>query len=151
MRRRHLHPPHASGKINVTPMIDVVMCLIVFYLIVGKLAADQRSNIRLPVSSTGATDKAQDQLVINVMPGAPPAGTRVVIEAADIPLENLEATIKDRVASKQDLVVEVRGSRDLSYASVATVIRACKSAGVASVRLATERAAGAAGGGGGAS
>jgi biopolymer transport protein ExbD len=149
MRRRPIHLPHPAGKINVTPMIDVVMCLIVFYLIVGKLAADQRSAIRLPASTTGATDKAQDQLIINVMPGPIPGATRIVIDAFDVPDGMLEATIKDRVAAKPDVVVEVRGSRELSYSSVAMVVRACKSAGVASVRLATERAPGVAGPGGG--
>mgnify|MGYP001006411254 CR=1 len=133
MRRRSLHPQHPFGKINVTPMIDVVMCLIVFYLIVGKLAADQRSNIRLPVSATGLEDKAQDVLIINIMPG------RIIIDALDIPLDQIEATIRQRAALKPELVVELRGSRDLSYGAVASIIRACKAAGVDSVRLATEK------------
>ena len=142
MRRRTFHPPHPFGKINVTPMIDVVMCLIVFYLIVGKLAADQRANIRLPPSATGATDKAQDQLIINILPGPAPEAPRIVIDAVDVPPTAPLATIKERVAAKSDLVVELRGSRDLSYASVAMVIRACKDAGVESVRLAAERVEG---------
>jgi len=144
MRRRTPYSPHPAGKINVTPMIDVVMCLIVFYLIVGKLAADQRSNIKLPPSATGIVDKAQDQLVINIMPGSSPGSTRIVIDAFDIPEASLEATIRERITAKPDVVVEVRGSRELSYASVARVVRACKDAGVESVRLATERPLGAA-------
>jgi biopolymer transport protein ExbD len=146
MRRRAFHPAHPFGKINVTPMIDVVMCLIVFYLIVGKLAADQRANIRLPVSATGVTDKAQDQLIINILPGPPSAPPRVVIDAAEVPPEALLATIRERVASKPGLVVELRGSRELAYGAVAMVVRACKDAGVESVRLATERPEGAPGG-----
>lgn len=143
MRRRSFHPEHPAGKINVTPMIDVVMCLIVFYLIVGKLAADQRSRIQLPPSATGAVDKAQDQLVINVMPERGTGRTRIVIDTMEIPAEALEGTIRERVGAKPDVVVEVRGSRELAYSSIAGVIRACKEAGVASVRLATERAPGA--------
>lgn len=142
MRRRSLHPQHPFGKINVTPMIDVVMCLIVFYLIVGKLAADQRADIRLPPSATGATDKTQDQLIINIMPASPGQPPRVVIDAIDVPPEALLATIKDRVAAKPGLVVELRGSRELSYGAIASVVRSCKDAGVESVRLATERADG---------
>jgi biopolymer transport protein TolR len=136
MRPRTLHAPHPVSKINVTPMIDVIMVLIVFYLVVGKLAADQRSNIRLPPSATGLEEKAQERLVINVLPSG------VVIEGADIPPEALEATIKERLGGKPDAVVELRGARELTYGSVAAVIRACKQAGVESVRLATERAQG---------
>jgi biopolymer transport protein ExbD len=136
MRLRKIHDVHPISKINVTPMIDVIMVLIVFYLVVGKLAADQRSNIRLPQSATGLEEKAQERLVINILPSG------IVIEGADIPPETLGSTIKERLAGKEGAVVELRGARELSYGSVAAVIRACKDAGVESVRLATERAQG---------
>jgi biopolymer transport protein ExbD len=134
MRRRTFHAPGPFGKINVTPMIDVVMCLIVFYLIVGRLAADQRSGMRLPESAVGLTDKTQELLIINVLPDG-----RIVIDAQTIPDIALEATIRERLAAKPDVVVEVRGARELPYSAVSGVIAACRGAGVASVRLAAER------------
>jgi len=73
------------------------MCLIVFYLIVGKLAADQRSAMRLPASLTGAEDKAQDLLVVNVMPGPPGGAPRIVIDTVDIPPDQMAAAIKERI------------------------------------------------------
>lgn len=144
MRRRQLSPRLAElGHVNVVPMIDVVMCLIVFYLIVGKLAADQRSNIRLPVSTTGIEDKAQDHLVINVVPVAGAevgqSRVRIVIDQREVLESDLERTIKDRLGARPGVVVELRGARDLSYGAVAAVIRAAKNAGVESIRLATEK------------
>jgi biopolymer transport protein ExbD len=151
MRLRRFHAQHESGRINVTPLIDVVMCLIVFFLIVGKLAHDQRVRIDLPQSSTGVAEKTGDVLIINVVPRGAAAqssdpGFRVIIDAAEVPPQSLELAIREKLSSRPDAVVEVRGSRQLAYGSVAQVIRACKAAGVASVRLATERAAGADGG-----
>jgi len=139
MRRRILHARGPEiGHVNVTPMIDVVMCLIVFYLIVGKLAQDQRSNIPLPESRTGSVEKAPDPLVINVVPGAGGVA-RVVIDTHEVAPGELELAIRDRLASKPGVVVELRASRELSYGQIAAIIRACKSAGIESVRLATER------------
>lgn len=137
MRLRTFHPPHPFSKINVTPMIDVIMVLIVFFLIVGKLAADQRSNIRLPESKTGLTDKARERLVINVLPSG------VVIEGVDVAPADLKGAIESKLAGRENPIVELRGARELSYGAIASVIRACKEAGVESVRLATERAPGA--------
>lgn len=137
MRRRHVHTSMPVGKINLTPMIDVVMCLIVFYLIVGKLAADQRATIRLPLSSTGVEEKTQDTVIINVLPGP-----RFVIGTQDVSAENLKVAIRDYLQEKKDVVVEIRGSRDLNFGPVAQAMRACKEAGVESVRLATEKAGG---------
>jgi biopolymer transport protein ExbD len=119
------------------------MCLIVFYLIVGKLAADQRATIRLPPSSTGVEEKTQDTLVINIMPTSGDAPARFVIDTLDISPQNLEAAVRDRLVDKNDVVVELRGSRELRYAAIAFAMRACKEAGVESVRLATERGGGA--------
>ncbi|MBL9030811.1 MAG: biopolymer transporter ExbD [Phycisphaerae bacterium] len=130
--------------INVTPMIDVVMCLIVFFLIVGKLAADQRSQIRLPVSGTGVEEKAPEALVINAMPGGGEGGggVRYVIEAQEIPAEALAGEVRERLARRPGMVVEVRASRELSYGGVGVVLSACRAAGVESVRLAAERGGG---------
>jgi biopolymer transport protein ExbD len=154
MQLRRIHLPEAAGKINVTPLIDVVMCLIVFFLIVGKLAHDQRVRIDLPASRVGLTDKTPDVLIINVLPGGTAlrsgdqrrsergATYRIVIDAAEVPEAALEATIREKLIARPEAVVEVRGSRQLAYGAVAGVIRACKNAGVASVRLATERVEG---------
>lgn len=138
MRRRLYQPPPATGKVNVTPLIDVVMTLIVFYLLVGKLAADQRATVRLPVSATGVEEKTQDVLILNIMGGAGVA-PRYVVDTLDVSPENLEAAIRDRLMDKQDVVVEIRGSRELTYGPIAVAMRACKEAGVESVRLATEK------------
>lgn len=134
MKRRTMNAPRPFGRINVTPMIDVVMCLIVFYLIVGRLAADQRTGMRLPQTEVGQTEKVQELLVINVLPDE-----RIVIDTQTIPRAALEQTIRERLAARPDVVVEIRGARELPFASVSSVIAACKEAGVASVRLATER------------
>ena len=67
MRRRVFHPPHPSGRVNVTPMIDVIMVLIVFYLIVGQMAAESKRNMPLPIASSGSRHIASDPLVINVV------------------------------------------------------------------------------------
>lgn len=134
MRSRPLHVLPSFGKINVTPMIDVVMVMIVFFLIVGKLAADQRSNIRLPESRHGAKDQSPMRVVISVL------ASGIVIEGRPTDIDTLPATLSSLLAERPGAVVEIRASRDLSFEPVARVIRACRAAGVLSVRLATEPA-----------
>ena len=41
MRRRSLMPEETVAPVNATPLIDVVLCMIVFFLIVGRLAESQ--------------------------------------------------------------------------------------------------------------
>lgn len=141
MKRRTLHAAHPFGHINVTPLIDVVMVMIVFYLIVGKLAADRLSPVELPESRAGSDAAAPEVLVVNVVPGPDGATSpAIVVEQTPVGPESLAAIIRERAGQDPETAVLVRASRDLPYGAVAPVLQACREAGVASVRLAAERA-----------
>ncbi len=153
MRHRRLHRSRSFGEINVTPLIDVVMCLIIFYLMVGKLAGDRRTRVELPETKVG-TEADSSVLIVNVVPvtgaGWPGSGAQVVVERAVISgPEDLERLVRDRIGSHPEMVVQVRAEKDLPWDLVKPVLRSCTRAGAATVRLATERAAGAGGSGGG--
>ena len=140
MRRRTLHAHHEFGKINVTPMIDVVMCLIIFYLIVGKLAMDRR--IMLPSSAAGITATGPTPVIIEIAPPDSPGAPAPIIVAGQpiaLPaLDNLLRGAADDPAGPRP--VQIRAGRDLPYAMLAPVLQACRKAGLTSVRLMTERA-----------
>lgn len=149
MRRRVFPSAGSIGHINVTPMIDVVMCLIVFYLIVGRLASGQLTPMELPASSIGAAEQRQSVLVVNV---APPregeaGGAKIIVEGRELSgAAALEALVRGRLLEKPETAVQIRGGRRLAYAEVEPVLRACAGAGARTVELVAERAAGAPGG-----
>jgi biopolymer transport protein ExbD len=73
MKKRGLSPMH-SEHVNVTPLIDVVMCLIVFFLICGRLAKDEvvAEQLKVPVAKLGQEITEQrDRVVINIVPDMP--------------------------------------------------------------------------------
>jgi len=136
VRRRTFHVAHGAGRINVTPMIDVVMVLIVFFLLVGKLAAERYAPVDLPASRAGAPPDRGDALVINVVPA--PGGTSLVIDGVELSVESVESVVRRTRAEHPQRPVRVRADRSLAYGAVRPVIEACRRAGVSSVALATE-------------
>lgn len=159
-RRRwtHASAPAGGGKleggINATPLIDVVMCLIVFYLIVGRLAEVKLSVVDLPGAAAGAQDPEPDLLVINVAlnEGDPAAPAVTTVEGRRFPdAALLEAEVRRRLQDLPSSVVVVRASRRLPWGQVEPVIAACREAGAPRVRLATEHEQVGAGSKGGAS
>ena len=67
MRRRSIQPPGSSLEaINVTPLIDVVMCLIIFFLIVGKLSTDRGVPVRLPQSIRGSEETSASVMIVTI-------------------------------------------------------------------------------------
>ncbi|MBC7771685.1 MAG: biopolymer transporter ExbD [Pyrinomonadaceae bacterium] len=156
MRRRTITPRHSSGEINVTPLIDVVMCLIIFYLMVGKLATDRKSPVKLPESAIGAAADPE-VLIVNVLagraghtpgvagaawPDATAGAAQVIVDGAPLAgptmLENL---VRERLLRNPALIVQIRAEQSFEYRIVAPVMKACTQGGATSVRLATERAA----------
>lgn len=144
LRRAHVDDGH-SAVVNVTPLIDVVMCLIIFYLLVGKLAFDQRVKLALPESGAGIT-----QIEATVAQVELPADERdgpVILNGERLTVASLTERLREKVARDPGVAVQLRADRDLPFARVAPVLEACREAGLTTVRLATRRAAGAVGSG----
>src|SRR3954454_20868767 len=71
MRRRRM-PDIKEGGVNVTPLIDVVMCLIIFFMLVAKIGVAKgiEPSIDLPASRLGAELKDPGQaLTLHVRRG----------------------------------------------------------------------------------
>lgn len=138
MRRRLLHPPHRVGHVNITPMIDVLMCLIVFYLIVGKLASDRLPPMDLPLAVMRDERAPGEDFVISVRP-AGDGLVEILVDASPVTLGVLAEMVSARFAAEPHVTVLVRADRRLTYAHVSPVIAACRRAGAKSVDLAVER------------
>ena len=141
------HSP-SGESVNVTPLIDVVMVLIIFYLIVGRLAMDRSAPVALPRAGTGVVEQAQRPLLVTVAlardpaPGAPvdAADARLILRDRFMTPEELTAALSAEREADPALIVQVRADRRLPFGAVAPVLDAARSAGLSSVRLVTERA-----------
>ena len=119
----------------MTPLIDVVMCLIVFYLIVGHLVMSRKGEQDLPETRVGEeAPDASDPVVVSVARDGP-----VLVDSAPTERDRLESVLAGRVA-RGARRVQVRADRELAYDRVQPVIDACRASGVGSVELVTTRA-----------
>ena len=114
-------------------MIDVVMCLIVFYLLVGQLASDQRSDLTLPKSATG--DEAQDAQAAFVNVRLEGDQLMLDVDGAPVQLTQLGRTVRAAPS------VHLRADAAITYDRLSPVLGELRRAGVRSVRVATEQAA----------
>lgn len=136
-------PESNIGAVNATPLIDVVLCMIVFFLIVGRLAETQRAPMQLPQSVSGEQETPPNSLVINIVPGeGPGSATRVIVDDDEVGYEGIEPALRARLARQPNVVVQIRAPRGSTYGLVEPALEACGRAGVPDVRLATERAEG---------
>ena len=137
MRPRPRHPQPPAGKINVTPLIDVVMVLIIFYLIVGKLASDRKAKVDLPPSRIGVSEDTGRVLAITVQNDTGKA--RILVDGSEVRPGELEGVLRT-VTGRQ---VQIRADKGLEYGAISPFIAACRAAGLASVKLVADRQGGA--------
>jgi biopolymer transport protein ExbD len=139
MRRQGLQPMQ-SNHVNVTPLIDVIMCLIIFFLLCGQFAKEEANDqVRIPRADLGLemTDQS-GRLLINVVPnGAGPPD--VVIRAQIIRPDNLASYLNREKADNPDVKVIIRADQDVPYNYISPVLVACAQANIQSVNFATRK------------
>jgi biopolymer transport protein ExbD len=135
MKRRPTNTAiHSCGHINVTPMIDVVMCLIIFFLLVGRLVLDRRGEIDLPQTRSGESIREiSDPLIITVE-----AAGELRLDGRPMSVSALTDQLALDLALSPERRVRLRADRDAAYAVVRPVIHACREAGAHAIELAAE-------------
>src|SRR5215468_7497971 len=132
---QHRLPQATPLGLNLAPMVDVVMCLIIFFMLATKLVQRENSSIDLPAASTAKEKEKRDigrRVVVNVLRDQ--AGTddiaRYVI--GDRPMTLTQ--VSQRLASERQRDAQVRcvirGDRELAYRHVEAVLLACARNGV---------------------
>ena len=143
MRRRGLAPMH-DEHVNVTPLIDVMMCLIIFFLVCGRLAAQESNDkVIVPRAELGQQlPEQRDRLLINVVPrgSVQAVGTEepiVSIRGGEIAMNDLAKYLRDEKGKTPDVKVIIRADRNIPYQWIAPVLTACAQAGIKSVNFST--------------
>ncbi len=126
-----------AASVNLTPMIDIVFLLIIFFMVGTKFTELERKiGLQVPqVNNVGALTTAPERKVVSVYRD----GT-IMLDRQEVSPEQLTETLRGALAEYADLGILVRGDADGRLQTVATVLNACRQAGVSkmgiSVRLA---------------
>jgi biopolymer transport protein TolR len=126
-------------QINVTPLIDVLLTLIVFFMVMVIMERDQGEEAQIPQPDHSTSNAPQPRtIVIQVVWTNKDQPPTVKINHDDVRWEDLEARLAEIYLKRAEKVVFIRGDSDVDFQYVADVIDLAHDAGVQRVGLLTQ-------------
>ena len=127
-------------QINVTPLIDVLLTLIVMFMLVVSMDTEHGEEVQIPQpdQKQTAAETQSRTIVIQVIWTAKDQPPTVKINRDDVRWEDLETRLAQIYLTRAEKVAFVRGDGDVDFQYVADVIDLAHHAGVQRVGLLTQ-------------
>ena len=121
-----------NSEINVTPMVDVMLVLLIIFMITAPLL-NTGVDLELPQVAAQNIDDPEGKLVLSI-----DKNNRVFLGGTQVTWADLEAKLKANERVKKESQLYVEADNSLPYGSVITAMAVAKNAGVAKVMFLTE-------------
>ena len=133
MIKPFIEPTAPVAKINVTPIIDVALVLVIILMVTAPIIAVSNMDISLPPAQTKSLAQAE-RVTLTVGRNG-----ELAVDDRDVSASQLNATLRERLAENQDAVLVVRADMSVPYATIQSLIADARALGAKRIAIATKQ------------
>lgn len=122
-----------QAKIDMTPMVDVVFLLVVFFMVSTTFIMNPGLKIDLPKSKT-ADAQPQKDLILTIKPDG-----QIYLNRTKVTLKQLPRLLAQKVKAENKDMIIIKGDKYIKYQQLINVMDAARSVGITKINLATEK------------
>ena len=127
----------STPQVNVTPLIDVLLVLIIIFMVVVTQQKEKGLDAQIPQRQQGENQPLPPQrtIVIQVVGDAQSEPPTLTINQENVSWEGLKTRLQDIFKTRAERIAFVRGDNEVAFQYVADVIDIARDAGVNRVGL----------------
>lgn len=123
---------HTSHVPNLTPLIDIIFLLLIFFMLTSHFVRDEVLNIDLPEADSGEALDQPEQIEIIVTEAG-----EYSINSQIITLDVLENRLRDEIKTQKEKVVRIRADKNVDLGIAIGAFDAARKAGASGVDIVT--------------
>jgi biopolymer transport protein ExbD len=125
----------STQVLNLTPLIDIVFLLLVFFMLTAHFIEDEAIDIQLPEAQSSQPSVEDDAMVeVALLPNGD-----LLVDGRAATLDNLEETLRGALHAPNKRYVRLKGDQAAAFGAGVKVIDAARNAGAESLDILTEK------------
>ncbi len=121
-----------AGEIDLTPMLDVVFILLIFFIVTSVFVTEAGIDVSKPQAST-AEARSKDLILIAISDDG-----QIWIDGEQLDPRFIRSRFERRLAETPNASVVIQGDRAAQNENVMTILRAARDANISAVSISTE-------------
>ncbi len=130
MRRKSRHADE-EAEINITPMLDIVFIMLIFFIVTTSFVKEIAMDVNRPSNAPVKEQKLSEVIAIEILPSG-----EILVQKRLTDIRAVRANIESALASKPEATVVVISDRDADAGLLVQVIDQARVAGADNVSLA---------------
>lgn len=119
------------NEINITPLTDIFLVLLIIMMVIAPMLDQQGLNLTVPENVAEEQIKNKETKIMTIMVDA---SDNFYLDGEEIPLANLESTIKSQVKNYPDGLL-IKTDADSSHGAMVKVMDSARNSGITSISV----------------